>query len=115
MHWSCSRKHCQVRARVFLQLQVTVAEQKRQAVATLRAHRGNPQLNFIALALQGKKVDFGKVLKMIDEMVVTLKAEQQSDDDKKEYCDAQFDLSDDKKKSLERSVANLEKAIAKGK
>merc|ERR1712066_233653 len=96
----------------FLQLQVTVAEQKRQAVATLRAHHGNPQLNFIALALQGKKVDFGKVLKMIDEMVVTLKAEQQSDDDKKEYCEAQFDQADDKKKSLERSIANLEKAIS---
>merc|ERR1719382_1923072 len=48
-------------------------------------------------------------------MVSVLKAEQQSDDDKKEYCDTQFDLSDDKKKSLERSVANLEKAIEKGK
>merc|ERR1719382_261985 len=48
-------------------------------------------------------------------MVSVLKAEQQNDDDKKEYCDTQFDLSDDKKKNLERSVANLEKAIEKGK
>merc|ERR1719473_1017571 len=52
---------------------------------------------------------------MIDEMVATLKAEQQSDDEKKEYCETQFDLADDKKKSLERSISNLEKAIAKGK
>merc|ERR1719359_2230770 len=52
---------------------------------------------------------------MIDEMVATLGAEQQDDDDKKEYCETQFDLADDKKKSLERSVSNLEKAIAKGK
>merc|ERR1719301_165656 len=51
---------------------------------------------------------------MIDEMVVTLKTEQQDDDDKKEYCSMQFDLADDKKKSLERSVSNLEKAIDKG-
>merc|ERR1719161_2983917 len=50
---------------------------------------------------------------MIDEMVGTLKAEQQNDDDKKEYCATQFDLADDKKKSLERSISNLEKAIEK--
>merc|ERR1719453_2048855 len=52
---------------------------------------------------------------MIDEMVATLKTEQQDDNDKKEYCETQFDLADDKKKSLERSVSNLEKAIAKAK
>jgi predicted nucleic acid-binding Zn-ribbon protein len=99
----------------FVQLQVTEADQRRQAVAALRARGGNAQLSFIALALQGKKVDFGKVLKMIDEMVAVLKAEQQDDNDKKEYCELQFDQADDKKKSLERSVANLEKAIEKGK
>merc|ERR1719199_96843 len=52
---------------------------------------------------------------MIDEMVSTLKAEQQDDDDKKEYCTMQFDAADDKKKSLERSVSDLEKSIAKAK
>merc|ERR1719395_120681 len=50
---------------------------------------------------------------MIDEMVAVLGAEQQDDDDKKAYCEMQFDLADDKKKSLERSVSNLEKAIDK--
>merc|ERR1719451_273606 len=52
---------------------------------------------------------------MIDDMVANLKAEQQDDNDKKEYCEMQFDLADDKKKGLERSVSNLEKAIAKEK
>merc|ERR1719162_2364701 len=52
---------------------------------------------------------------MIDDMVVNLKAEQQNDNDKKEYCEMQFDTADDKKKGLERSVSNLEKAIAKEK
>merc|ERR1740138_1644480 len=98
----------------FMQLQETVGEQRRQALATIRAN-GHPELNFIALALQGKKVDFGKVIKMIDEMVGTLGAEQQDDNDKKEYCEMQFDLADDKKKSLERSISNLEKSIEKGK
>ncbi len=40
---------------------------------------------------------------MIGEMVAVLKAEQQDDDDKKEYCAKQFDLADDKQKALERS------------
>ena len=79
------------------------------------ARRSHPELSFIALALQGKKVNFGKVLKMIDEMVKVLTAEQQDDDDKKEYCNMAFDAADDKKKSLERSVSNLEKAIEKEK
>merc|ERR1719482_90716 len=52
---------------------------------------------------------------MIEEMVKTLGAEQQDDDDKKEYCNGAFDEADDKKKSLERAVGDLEKAIAKGK
>merc|ERR1719163_1405104 len=88
-----------------------------QALAIVKAAQraGRPELNFIALALQGKKVDFSKVIKMIDDMVATLKTEQNDDNDKKEYCNMQFDLADDKKKGLERSVSNLEKAIAKGK
>merc|ERR1719265_1000140 len=48
-------------------------------------------------------------------MVATLTAEQQDDNDKKEYCETQFDLADDKKKGLERDVSNLEKAIEKAK
>merc|ERR1719331_750239 len=34
---------------------------------------------------------------------------------KKEYCAAQFDLSDDKKKALEKSVSDLETAITEAK
>merc|ERR1719181_658390 len=89
---------------------------QRQALATLKAAgRGHPELSFIAMALQGRKVNFGKVIKMIDEMVVVLKKEQQGDDDKKEYCEGAFDEADDKKKSLERTISNLEKAIEEGK
>merc|ERR1719265_2424405 len=92
-------------------------EQRQQALAAIqaarRSHGNSASLSFIALALQGKKVNFSKVLKMIDEMVVTLKAEQQSDDDKKEYCEMSFDQADDKKKALEREISNLGKAIDK--
>merc|ERR1719263_2124683 len=48
-------------------------------------------------------------------MVAVLGAEQQDDDDKKEYCEMSFDKADDKKKSVERAISNLEKAISKGK
>jgi len=53
---------------------------------------------------------------MIDEMVTLLGKEQSDDDQKKEYCESQFDFADDKKKELERSISDLEKAIddAKG-
>merc|ERR1719265_1510747 len=102
----------------FVQVEVNANNKRQQALAIIRAAKnGNshPELNFLALALQGKKINFAKVIKMIDSMVANLKAEQQNDNDKKEYCEMQFDTSDDKKKSLERSVANLGKAIAKEK
>merc|ERR1719336_3487918 len=45
-------------------------------------------------------------------MIETLKKEQIDDDNKKEYCGAQFDSVDDKKKALERSVSDLGATIA---
>jgi len=97
-----------------MQVQQTTASQTRQALAIIRAAQGQgrPELNFLALALQGRKVDFSKVLKMIDEMVSVLLKEQQDDSDKKEYCETALDAADDKKKGLEHSIANLEKSIA---
>jgi len=79
-----------------------------RAVATVRT----PQLDLISMALRGKKIGFEKVIKMIDDMVVTLKKEQTDDDNKKEYCTTQLDAADDKKKSLEHTIADLEAAIA---
>merc|ERR1719230_1930027 len=52
---------------------------------------------------------------MIDEMVVMLKEEQVADDDKKQYCLTEFDLTDDKKKSLERTMSLEAAAIEKDK
>merc|ERR1719220_1209014 len=70
-----------------------------------------PELDLIALAISGKKIGFEKVLGLIDEMVANLKKEQIDDANKKEYCDKQFDLSEDKKKELELSVSDSETAI----
>merc|ERR1719161_3451338 len=79
---------------------------------TGKHHSSNrPQIDLIAMALSGQKVDFSKVIKLIDEMVTLLGKEQHDDDHKKEYCEAQLDFADDKKKGLERSISDTEKAL----
>lgn len=100
-----------------LQLKESSASQRKHALAMIadarrRSHVSRPELDFIALALQGKKMSFDKIVKMIDDMVKLLGEEQQDDTNKKEYCETQFDLSDDKKKELEHSISGLESKIA---
>jgi len=99
----------------FVQVKTNSEERLKKAILKIRdvqrADRGRPGLDFIALALQGKKVNFAKVISMIDKMVSTLKTEQFDDDAKKEYCNKQFDFTDDKKKALEHSISDLETSI----
>merc|ERR1719220_1680152 len=102
-----------------MQLQSNGMELQRRALAVLQkvSSRGadNAMINMIALALRGKKIGFDKVIKMIDEMVATLKIEQADDDHKKEDCNVQLDLTEDKKKVLETSVSDREVAIENAK
>merc|ERR1719217_974550 len=44
-------------------------------------------------------------------MVATLKQEQKDDDNKKTYCNKELDTADDKKKSLEHTIKNLNTEI----
>jgi len=103
----------------FVQLQVAGQALRAKARAELerymQAHPKNAKLELLVLALQGKKIGFDKVIKMIDDMIITLKVEQEDDGAKKEYCGQELDLADDKKKGLERAVAGLETAIENGK
>merc|ERR1719217_1134809 len=103
-----------------LQVQVTAKDVQQRALQALQSFRKagglrDHRLDFIALALRGKSVDFTKVIKMIDDMVVLLGKEQADDDAKKEWCTVQFDQMDDKKKALERSISGLEKSIEEDK
>jgi len=77
------------------------------------SHR--PRLDFILLALKGKKAGFGKIIKMVDNLVATLTTEQGDDDAKKEYCDAQFDKSEDTITGLKNKVSDKETEAADGK
>lgn len=79
--------------------------------ATVNSRNEHSGLDLIALALTGKKVNFDKVLGLIDKLVGTLHQEQVNDDRKKEYCGLQMDTSDDKKKGLQMDVSDLEKLL----
>merc|ERR1739838_207722 len=102
-----------------MQIQVTASSTRKRALIGLkqfmREKRGHSQIAFIALALEGKKIGFDKVVKMIDDMIATLKVEQADDDAKKEYCAKELDAADDKKKGLERRFSDLETAIENAK
>merc|ERR1719161_2005617 len=99
-----------------MQLKVSSSSLREQALSLLEQARSvkksdRHRIDYIMLALHGKKVGFEKVIKLIDDMVALLKTEQQDDEDKKEYCEMQFDQADDKKKALERSEGKLTASI----
>jgi hypothetical protein len=103
----------------FVQLSSSTAQVRARALAEVRKARHvvsaqrAPGVDLIALALHGSTGGFEKVMKMIDEMIETLKAEQANDDEKKAYCGNEFDQADDKKKVLEKTVADEEAGAAR--
>merc|ERR1719245_2878686 len=100
-----------------LQVQGQRKTLRHRALAVLQAARVSknmpqPRLDFIALALREKSSGtFDKVISMIDEMVAILGEEQKADDDKKAFCEAELDKTEDSKKSLERKVDELGAAL----
>jgi hypothetical protein len=104
----------------FMQIQVTTAQMRSRALEGIHAAQKKHKkkmvkLDFVELAIMGKKVGFGQVIAMIDKMIGALKTEQAEDDDKKAYCNKEFDKADDEKKILERKVSDAETAIADAK
>jgi hypothetical protein len=106
----------------FLQMQFEDTALRARALgkvleAMQKAPQSNPGLDFIALALQSKnkKVDFGKVIKMVDGLVATLQREQVDDNNKHAFCEKRFDSADDKMKGLQRLVSDLDSSITKDK
>jgi len=103
----------------FMQIQVTARAMRSKALAELHQfanhHPKSAKLELLVLALEGKKIGFGKIIKMIDDLVAALKVEQADDDSKKQYCGEELDLADDKKKNLEHAVSDLETAIENAK
>merc|ERR1719198_2402947 len=101
----------------FLQIQVSASAMKNRALALIQEAQSSsterrPALDFISLALRGKKIGFEKIIGMIDDLVAELKVEQEADEKKKEYCAEEFDTSEDKHKVLTKSISDLESGIA---
>merc|ERR1719343_646240 len=98
-----------------MQIEVSRADVRARAMGLLQQARATnleqARLNFLVLALRGKKIGFEKVIGMIDEMAEALKKEQGDDAAKKEYCLSSFDSTEDKKKELEHVASDTETAI----
>lgn len=101
----------------FLQVTTTAAATRSRALASLKSlaqpqRDHKVQLDLISLALHGKTVGFEKVTAMIDEMVTTLGKGGAADEKKKEYCEVEFDTTEDDIKSLQHSISDTKTAIA---
>jgi len=94
----------------FLQVQVTDKAQRQSALQVLLQSK-DPRVDLLAVALRGGKVGFGKIIKLIDELVVTLKKEQEADSEKKDWCESELDKTEDNKKVLQNEVSDLETSI----
>merc|ERR1719215_904338 len=102
------------------QRKVLAMLQKEEISMSSTTHGGsalldNPNIGFLELKLGAGKVDFSKVIKMIDDMVKILAEEQQDDDQKKDYCGKSMDNVEDKLKTLGNKESDHETAIADSK
>merc|ERR1719409_1143230 len=91
----------------------SVVARARNMVAVM-TRKGGPhkaQLELLEMSLKAKKVDFSKVLAMIDGMEKVLKEEQADDDSTKAFCDKDLEKSAAEKKDTEEAIAASEAFI----
>jgi hypothetical protein len=102
-----------------LQLQTRKSDIRARAKDALLEAQGSGhhrvKLDMILLSLSGQKADFSKVISMIDGMLAMLAQEQIDDEEKKAYCEKEFDEADDKKKALEFKMETTATAINQAK
>merc|ERR1719223_2703878 len=98
----------------FLQLQAVNNDAVSRASSLLRpgglAHYDN-RLNLISMSLKARKVNMGKVIKMIKDMLKLLAEEQKHDETKKAFCTKEFDAADDEQKELDATIQKLSKLL----
>jgi len=66
--------------------------------------KSRPELHFLELALMGKKVDFGKVTKLIDDMIALTNKENVDDIAKKKYCKVEIHKTQVKGSEIGRNI-----------
>merc|ERR1719443_1742696 len=84
----------------------------RALAALVSAPRHDKRIDFLVLALRGKKIGLDGIIKMIDDLIAVLAKDQADDDAKKDYCTSELDKSDDSKKALDHTIADIETSIA---
>jgi len=101
----------------FLQLQETTADVVHDARAALKLAKGprDPRLNLVSMAMRGKKVNFDKVVGLVDKMMGLLGKEQTDDDEKRTYCVKEIASADDNRAALKESISDNQKNIENSK
>jgi len=103
---------------VFLQTASMTRSQQRRMMTSVRAmmkrdpgHSANYRL--MLYAMKGKhKGGFEKVTEMIENMVTLLKKEDVTDAKQKDFCVAEIDKTEDQKKDLGSTIADLDAQVA---
>lgn len=98
----------------FLQQEVKAQEVMRRAHDTLTSQRRRDwRIDLIALSMHGgKAVDFKKILKKIEDMIVLLGKQQATDDSKKKLCDADLKERYDNKAEYQKEVTYYKAQVA---
>merc|ERR1719163_1473565 len=90
-----------------------LALRARHVLATLAkrdaAHASH--LALIEFSLKSKKVDFSKVVAMVDGMITVLGNEQKDDDSQKDFCVSSIETSEKEKADTESAIASSAAAI----
>jgi len=96
-----------------LQIKVTTNDIRKKALQALKTDRKStePRVDFIEVALHGGKMGFGKIVTLIDALVVQLKKEAAADAEKKGYCEGELDKTEDKTKILEQDFSDFETSL----
>lgn len=90
---------------------------KQEAIKLLRAakaeqkEQSNLQVNLLLLALKGKKANFGRILKMVDDMLATLKSEDAADVKKKRSCMKENEETSDSLVDIKEEIKSKSKVI----
>merc|ERR1719281_446252 len=82
------------------------AQQALQQLQSTKVDQKNLQVQFLENALKTQKVDFTKVIKMVEEMETVLKEEQASDDAQKGFCDKDIEKTTKEQKDTEEEIAS---------
>jgi len=93
---------------------VSVAARARDVLSSIVQKSSDPhrqQLELIEFGLKAKKVDFTKVIAMIDGMVLVLKEEQKNDDAQKAFCDKDMAAKEEEQKDTESAISTSEAFI----